>query len=119
MYQVARDQHQRNQLGTAQRAYQDFVQQYPNHPQAPDALYFLGGILEDQGKPQEAVDAFNKIAELYPASPRVPEALYHAALAHIELGDRDRARVLLERVVSSHGDSMAAEFAREKLRELR
>jgi tol-pal system protein YbgF len=119
LYQAALEQYHRPSLGTAQIAFRDFLQQYPSHDSAPDARYFLADILEQQGKAQEAIDAFNQIPELHPSSGRVPDALYRMALLEIELGDRDEARRLLDRVVNTYPDSNAAGPAREKRREIR
>ena len=119
MYQAALQQYQRGSLATAQRAFQDFVEQYPNHGSVPDARFYLGDILAQQGKAQEAVDAFNQVPELHPTSGRVPDALYRMALLDIELGKRDEARRMLDRVVNSYPESNSAGPAREKLRELR
>jgi tol-pal system protein YbgF len=105
--------------GTALNAFRDFVQQYPNHELAPDALYFMGEVLVQQEKNEEALDAFDRILELHPAAARVPDALYRKALLLIEEGDRDEARALLQRVVESYPASMAAAPARAVLRELR
>lgn len=118
-YAAALQQYQRGSLTTAQRAFQDFVQRYANHESAPDARFFLADILEQQDKPQEAIEAFRQVSELHPSSARVPDALYRAALLHIELGNRAEARRLLDRVVNTYPESNAAGPAREKLREIR
>jgi TolA-binding protein len=65
-----------------------------------------------------ALEAFLRIPEFHPTSPEVPQALYRAAVLHIEMGDPDEARVLLERVVNSYPDSGAAILAQERLREI-
>ncbi|MSR36279.1 MAG: tetratricopeptide repeat protein [Gemmatimonadetes bacterium] len=118
-YNVALQLYQRDQLATAQRAFQDFLQQYGNHALAPDTRFFLADILVQQEKFQEALDAFNKIPELHPTSSRVPDALYRGALLDIQLGKRDEGRRKLERVVNSYPQSNSAGPAGEKLRELR
>jgi tol-pal system protein YbgF len=105
--------------GTALNAFRDFVQQYPNHERAPDALWYMGDVLAQQEQTEAALDAFDRVLELHPASARVPDALYRKALLLIEEGERDEARTLLERVVESYPASMSAAPARAVLRELR
>ena len=120
MYEAALERYQRgSQPTTALRMLRDFVQQYPNHPNAPDARYYLADILVQQEELEDAIAAFNQIAELHPGSARVPDALYRVALLEIERGNRTRARQLLERIVESYPDSETVTLAREKLRELR
>ena len=117
-YQAALQQYQRGSLATAQRAFEDFVQQYANHLLAPDARFFLADILEQQDRPRNAIDAFAKVPELHPNSPRVADALYRIGLLHLQLGNRQEARRLLERVVNTYPDSDAAGPARAKIREI-
>lgn len=120
MYKAAQEQLQNQQLGTAQRAFQLFIESYPNDARAPDARFYLADILDKQDKFKEAADAFSEIPSLYPDSPKVPEALYRIALLDLEhLNKKDEARRLLQRIVNSYGTSMAAGPARQKLREIR
>jgi tol-pal system protein YbgF len=119
IYEAGLDQLQRNNLTAAQSAFQEIVDRFPNHERAPDARYFLAEILERQGEPRDALAAFGQIPELNPGAVRVPDALYRMALLQIELGNRDEARRLLDRVVNTYPESLAAAPARAKLRELR
>jgi tol-pal system protein YbgF len=119
LYDVALQQHQRENLTAARRAFEDFIQQYANHPLATDARFYLADVLEQQGAAEEALDAFDRIPELHPNSSRVPDALYRSALLEIERGNRDEARRLLDRVVNTYPDSNVAGAAQERLRELR
>ncbi|MSR37167.1 MAG: tetratricopeptide repeat protein [Gemmatimonadetes bacterium] len=117
-YDAALQQYQRGSLATAQRAFEDFLEQYGNHELAPEARFRLADILEQQGHPPEALAAFNQIPELHPTSTRVPDALYRIGLLHLELGNREEAKRFLDRVVNTYPESLAAGPAREKLREM-
>ena len=104
---------------TARRAFERFLQAYPNHSLAADARYFLAEIMVQEGRYQEAVEAFLRIPEMYPTSSRVPEALYRAGVLNLEeLDDPEEARRHLERVVNSYPDSGVANLARERLQEI-
>lgn len=117
-YNAAVDLHQRGSLATAQRAFEDFLDDYGAHLLAPQARFYLGDILEQQDRLQEAIQAFGQIPELHPTAPRVPDALYRIGLLHIDLEDRQEGRRFLERVVNTYPDSDAAGLARERLGEL-
>ena len=118
-YNTAVQLSQRGNLNTAQRAFEDFLRDFPTHPLAPQALFYLGDILEQQDRLREAIQTFGQIPELHPTALRVPDALYRMGLLHIDLDERQDGIVFLERVVNTYTDSDAAGPARERLRELR
>lgn len=118
LYAIARDQHNRGSLSAAQQAYEQFLEEYPNDPLAADAQFFLASVLEEQNRPDDALDAFLQIPTLYPAAARVPDALYRAARIQADLGRREDARSTLQRLVNTYPDSGVAQLAREMLDEL-
>lgn len=119
MYNVAVTQFNLGSTNTARRAFQQFLQTYPNDALAPDAHYYLADILVQENRLDEAVRAFLRIPELFPTAGKVPEALYRVGVLYIELNQRADARAYLERVVNSYPDSGAAILARERLAEIR
>ncbi|MGD2045530.1 MAG: tetratricopeptide repeat protein [Gemmatimonadota bacterium] len=118
LYGIARDQHQRGSLSAAQQAYEQFLEEYPNHPLAADAQFFMADILEQQDRPEDALQSFLGIPSLYPTASRVPEALYRAGILQADLGQTDEARSTLQRLMNTYPDSGVALLAREKLEEL-
>ena len=119
LYDVAFRQYQSNNIGAAQAAFRDFVQQYPSHDLTPKARFYLADILEQQEKVDEALAAFEEIAELHPTSDTVPDALYGAGMLQVEKGNRAEARRLFQRVVNTYPESNAAGPARQELDKLR
>ena len=105
-------------LGTARRAFERFLDQFPNHRLAPDAHFFLADILVQENRLDEAKDAFLRIPELFPTAQRVPWALYRVALLEIEMDNMEGAREYLNRVVNTYPSSGVAELARERLQEI-
>ena len=65
-----------------------------------------------------AILEFNEVLLRYPKGDKVPAALLRQALAFAELGDKVDARLVLQKLVSEHGDSPEAEKGRQKLAEL-
>jgi tol-pal system protein YbgF len=119
LYGVARDQHQRGSLSAAQQAYEQFLEDYPNDPRAADAHFYLADILEQQNRPDDALEAFREIPTLYPTASRVPDALFRMARLQLDMGDSDDARATLERIVNTYPDSAVAFLARDMLEDLR
>ena len=78
----------------------------------------LADILEQQKRPQDALETFQNIQRLYPTSPKVPEALYRIAELQIELDDVSGAKATLERIMNTYPGSMMAMLARDRLDEI-
>jgi tol-pal system protein YbgF len=118
LYNVAREQHNRGSFATAQRAYEDFLEQYPSHPFAADAHWYLADVLVQLERPEDALERLQEIPTLFPTAPRVPEALYRVAVLQREAGDEDEARTTLERIINTYPDAGITFLAREMLEEL-
>ena len=118
LWQAATEQLARGSLATAQRAFQQFIREHPNHDRAPDAQFFLADILVQQGQADEALEAFEEVQERFPTSTRVPDALYRIAILQIDAGDVDEARRTLQRIVNTYPDTAIALIARDKLEEI-
>jgi tol-pal system protein YbgF len=119
LWNVAREQHQRGQFATAQRAYEQFLEENPSHALAPDARFFMADILTQLDRPEDALEAFQEILTLYPTAAKVPDALYRIAVLQQEAGDEDDARATLERIINTYPDATIALVARDLLAELR
>jgi tol-pal system protein YbgF len=118
LYGVAREQHNRGSYATAQRAYEDFLEQYPSHPLAADAHFYLADVLIQQQRPEDALERLQQISTLFPTAPRVPDALYRIAVLQREAGDEDEARATVERIINTYPDASITFLAREMLEEL-
>lgn len=118
LYQVAREQHNRGSLSTAQRAYEDFLEQFPNHALAPDARWFLADVLSQQDRPEDALETLQEIPTLFPTAARVPDVLYRIAVLQQEAGDEGEARATLERLIATYPDASITFLARQMLEEL-
>ena len=66
-------------------------------------LIAYGKALLAVGKPEEAVNAFERCIEEYRKDPQRYAARYYGALAYAESGDSDKARSLLRQNVDSEG----------------
>ncbi len=118
IYNTAVTQFNRGNLGTARRAFEDFLERFPNHQLAPDARYFLADIMVQEGDEDQAIEAFLRIQELHPTAPRVASALYRVGVLHLEREEYDLAEEYLERVVNTYPDTEAAELAEERLQDI-
>jgi tol-pal system protein YbgF len=107
----------RGNTGTARRAFETVLAEYPRHPLAADAQYYLAdSFLRDQPpQPQRAAQEMEKVFQQYPDSPRAPEALFRACVIAQERGELARSRELCQRVIDGYPTSEAAMQARARL----
>ena len=118
LWQVAQEQLSRGSLNSASRAFEQFIAEHSNDDRVPDAHYFLADILDQQERPEDALEAFQEVQELFPTADRVPDALYRIAVLQEQLGDVDAAKATLERIMNTYPEAAISMLARQKLREL-
>ncbi len=114
VYQTAVSLLNRGSPVTARTAFQQLLQQYPDHELAQDAQFHLAESWE-ASNPDSALAAYELVVQKYPNSPRAPTALYRLGLLAEQRGDTDAARVYYTRVISGYPQSDAAVLARAKL----
>lgn len=96
----------------------EFLRKSPKSDFADDAQYWIGEAYYSSHDYNRAILEFNEVLLRYPKGDKVPGALLRQALAFAELGDKVDARLVLQKLVSEHGDSPEAEKGRQKLAEL-
>ena len=98
---------------TAAAAFRRVLVEFPTHTQAPAARLGLAWSLLRHDRFGDARREFLEFARVLPNDPRAPDALELASeLALRSEADREEARQLLERIISSFPGSPRTEFAR-------
>ncbi|MFQ5689293.1 MAG: tol-pal system protein YbgF [Gemmatimonadota bacterium] len=118
-YEAAQQQFRRGAYETARGGFEDFLENYPGHPLAPDAQYFLAETYAQAGEQDRAVGEYEKVWELYPDSRRAPTALYKRGMIELERGNVSDARGFFQRVQLGYPNSPEAALAEDQLRRLR
>jgi tol-pal system protein YbgF len=77
--------------GAAETAFDDFLRQYPNHPLAGNAIYWMGESLFVRGQYRAAANSFLKGYQTYGKSEKAPESLLKLAMSLQRLGQKDAA----------------------------
>ena len=96
-----------------------FVAQFPTHPLADNAQYWLGQtyyVMRDYAK---AIDAFASVGSRSPDSSKAPDALLKKGLSELSLDRNDAARASFNEVLRRYPQNEAARTAREQLGRLR
>jgi tetratricopeptide (TPR) repeat protein len=101
-------------LDEAAATLREFIDKNANHPLIAGAWTSLGFTQQDQGKNDEALNTFQRVAATYPTSFAAPVALLAQARLYKVRGEMDQAKRLYEQVVSQFGQT---NFAREALME--
>lgn len=98
----------------AAKAFREFLTKYPAHEDAGEARYWLGETLYVEGRFQEAIAAFAEVIA-DEANPRREVARLKTGYAWFELGDFERAEVILTEVRDQNPGSDLARLAQLRL----
>ena len=86
-----------------------FVDAAPRAPEAPRALYLLGGVNEELDEPRQALAAYDRLRRDFPRTEWTTQGrLAHARLLQHAIGRQKEARALLEDLVRrTEGEELA------------
>lgn len=118
-YQAAVDKLLAGEYASASEHFEAFLKAHGNGSYGSRAQYFLAESYYQQGRGEQALDAYRKLIALYPNDPKVPESGLKSAYVLEELGKRDQARSTLEAIVKSYPGTSFASMAEQRLEELR
>jgi tol-pal system protein YbgF len=102
----------------ASREFRSFLQQYPNHALAPNALYWLGESYYATTNYQVAQESFQRLLSQFPQSDKASDALLKVGYSQLELKQLDAAKATLKKVTTKYPGSKAASLAQERLQRL-
>jgi tol-pal system protein YbgF len=96
----------------AERAFQMFVESFPNHPRTADARFRLGEVYLANSKNTEAADAFIAFIRAYPQSARGAEAYLKLGTAFSRLSKPDEACKVFKTLKSKYPNAAPAVLQR-------
>lgn len=105
------------QFRAAREKFTTFVEKYPQHELAVNAMYWIGETLYGNKKYENAILQFQDVIQMHPQHSKVPAALLKQGLAFYGLGDPRNAKIILQKVVDKYPDSPEAKKAQERLEE--
>ena len=79
----------------------------------------FGEVNLAKGDLQGAGQAFARVSQSYPSSQKVPDSLYKLADVERRLGNNDKAKGILQQVISQYPGTSAAQLAQRDLKNLR
>lgn len=107
----------RNDLALAE--FRQYWEMYPDRPNAPRALLFIGQIYDRVKQYEDARKAFDTILERFPDSTTTAEAAFWKAEMLAKEGNRTAAITEYENFAKKYPGDINAQAAREKAQQLR
>ncbi|MGE0868127.1 MAG: tol-pal system protein YbgF [Kofleriaceae bacterium] len=101
--------------GDAITALRAFLAKFPRHEYADNAQYWLGEAFYAQRDYGHALSEFRVVIETYPRGNKVPDALLKVGFCYGALGQPDKARAVLEQVVTLYPHTEPAALAAKRL----
>ncbi len=110
-YRRARGLYDRGSVTAAVAALDDFVQRYPRHDFADNALHLLGTARFEQARYPAALKAFRAVVEQHPTGNKVADALLMIGRTQMKLGQPAEGRETLARLMALFPGGPAAREA--------
>ncbi|MBE0597122.1 MAG: tol-pal system protein YbgF [Desulfuromonadales bacterium] len=107
----------RGEFARGRETLQDFLNRFPQHALAVNAMYWMGEAYYGEKKYENAILQFQDVIQKFGDHPKVASAMLKQGMAFSTLGDRKNARVILQRLIGSFPLSEEAKKARELLAE--
>ena len=119
MYNGGLTNYRRGSVMVARRAFADFIQQYPTHPNVPDAMYWIAESDETQAG-DSAIARYQELKTKFPQHRRAATALYKVGYVYeTVVKDPAKARAAYQRVITEYPRSDEAELAKSRLESLK
>jgi len=100
----------------ALKAFDDFIQIYPDSPRVPNAYYWVGevNLAEQNLEPSKA--AFEKVIADFSDHRKAPDATYKLGVIYHQMGDEAKAKEFFQQTQSRYPESSAAGLAQDYLK---
>lgn len=118
-YQAAFNLLKAGRYDQAAKAFQSFLDEYPNGKFADNAQYWLGESYYVTRNFDNAMREFNKLVTEHPDSQKVTHALLKIGYINDELGQQEKAREVLTNLTKNYPQSTAAGLAAKRLERMR
>lgn len=102
----------------ARQKFERFLRDFPKHPLAPNASFWVGESYYGEKKFEDAILAYESFLKRYPDHEKAKGAMLKQAYSFVELGDRKTGKVILERLIEKYPQSAEAELAERKIGEI-
>lgn len=96
----------------------EFVERFPNHSYADNAVYWMGECYYARGLWLRALNLFQQVISSYPLGNKSPDAMLKLGLCHHQLRNYSQARDVLTQLTQIYTDNPVAKIAKTRLEQL-
>ena len=100
------------------RAFEDFVQKYPNNELTDNAYYWLGESYYVKRQYPQALSAFQTLTSDFSSSDKAPDSWLKIGYSYFEMDDLVKAEENLQKVIDSYPGTSIARLAKNRLIQL-
>jgi len=93
--------------------FETFLQRFPNNSYASNAQFWLGDCYFNQQQYPLSIQEFERVLNDYPSAPKSPDSLLKIAIAQLQLGATDEARLAIDTLSQRYPKSTATQKAQE------
>lgn len=105
------------QFAQGRQALEDFLERYPDHELAVNAMYWIGEAYYGEKKYENAILQFQDVIQKYSDHPKAAAALLKQGMAFAALDDIKNARVIMQKLIDTYPLSDEAKKAKDRLAE--
>lgn len=116
VYTAGQLHYQAGNFGQAVLEFTDLLQQFPKHPLAENAQYWIAAAYLSHHDYRQALGEFRKVLDQYPGGRKTPDAFYQVGVCYRHLFEPQRAREAWQQLIRRFPESDAARLARTAMR---
>jgi tol-pal system protein YbgF len=115
LYDRVMEEYKHRDYEAALAGFRLFMELHGQSVLAANAQYWIGECQYRLGRYKDALTTFYNMLSYYPLSPKLAASTLKIGQAYSKLGDRDKARMMFERVIQEYPDSVEADVARKTI----
>jgi tol-pal system protein YbgF len=115
LYDRVMDEFRQKDYEAALAGFRFFLELHAHSILAGSAQYWIGECEYRLGRYQDALTSFYNLVSYYPLSSKLPASTLKIGQIYTKLGDKEKARMMYERVLDQYPDLAEAEVARRAL----
>ncbi len=114
LYNSAYKLYQVGEYKTARKSFLDFLQDYPKHTYADNALFWLAESYYNESNCPQALFYYERVLKEYPQENKIPESLYKKTSCLIKTSQEDEAKQALLNLIKTFPGHPSTQKAKKK-----